>query len=123
MQYDKFLSIAFWSPFFISNDFLPRNKKLSRAKNIQNKKLNNLVLEKSNLVSATLHDPEKVNFNLSSHDLSDEEKSQLCKGLNFSISPKRLDYPDHMLPFEFLFRDINKNEIPNEDKEFIKTRP
>ena len=123
MQYDKFLSIAFWSPFFISNDFLPRNKKLSRAKNIQNKKLNNLVLENSNLVSATLHDPEKVNFNFSSHDLSDEEKSQLCKGLNFSISPKRLDYPDHMLPFELLFRHINKNEMPNEDKEFIKTRP
>ena len=27
-----------------------------------------------------------------------------------------------MLPFELLFRDINKNEMPNEDREFIKTR-
>ena len=26
-----------------------------------------------------------------------------------------------MLPFELLFRDINKNEMPNEDKEFIKS--
>ena len=25
-----------------------------------------------------------------------------------------------MLPFELLFRDINKNEMPNEDKEVIK---
>ena len=27
-----------------------------------------------------------------------------------------------MLPFELLFRDLNKNEMPNEDKEFLKTR-
>ena len=27
-----------------------------------------------------------------------------------------------MLPFELLFRDINKNEMLNEDKEFLKTR-
>ena len=51
----------------------------------------------------------------------DDEKSLLCKGLNFSIPPKRLDHADHMLPFELLFRDINKNEMPNEDKEFLKT--
>ena len=61
-------------------------------------------------------------FNFSSHELRDDEKSLLCKGLNFSVPPKRLDYADHMLPFELLFRDINKNEMPNEDKEYIKTR-
>ena len=27
-----------------------------------------------------------------------------------------------MLPFELLFRDLNKNEMPNEDKGFLKTR-
>ena len=27
-----------------------------------------------------------------------------------------------MLPFELLFRDINKIEMPNKDKEFIKSR-
>ena len=32
-----------------------------------------------------------------------------------------MDYADHILPFELLFRDINKSEIPNEDKEFIKS--
>ena len=74
------------------------------------------------LVSARSHDPEKMSFNFSSHDLSDDEKSLLCKGLNFSIPPKRLDYGDHMLPFELLFRDLNKNGMPNEDKGFLKTR-
>ena len=98
------------------------NKKLNRAKSIQNKKLSNLVLENSNLVSATSHGPEKVIFNFSSHDLSDDEKLLLCKGLNLSIPPKHLDYPDHMLPFQLLFRDMNKNEMHNEDKEFIKIR-
>ena len=61
-------------------------------------------------------------FNFSSHDLSYDEKSLLCEGLNFSIPPKRLDYAKHMLAFELLFRDVNQNEMPNEDKEFIKTR-
>ena len=98
------------------------NKKLNRAKSIQNKKLSNLVLENSNLVSATSHNLEKVIFNFPNHDLSDDEKSLLCKCLNFSIPSQRLDYADHMLPFELLFRDINKNEMPNEDKKFIKTR-
>ena len=33
-----------------------------------------------------------------------------------------MDYANHMLPSEWLFRSINKNELHNEDKEFIKTR-
>ena len=33
-----------------------------------------------------------------------------------------MDYGDHMLPFELLFRDLNKNKMPNEDKGFLKTR-
>ena len=98
------------------------NKKLNRSKSIQNKKFSNLLSENPNLVSARSHDPEKVSFNFSSHDLSDDEKLLLCKGLNLSIPPKRLDYPDHMLPFQLLFRDMNKNEMHNEDKEFIKIR-
>ena len=96
------------------------NKKLSRAKSIQNKKLSNLVSENSNLISETSHNPEKVIFNFSSHELSDDEKSLLCKGFYFAIPPKRLHYADHMLPFKLLLRDINKNEMPNEDKVFKK---
>ena len=74
------------------------------------------------MISETSHNPEKVIFNISSHELSDDEKALLCKGLNFAIPPKRLDYADHMLSFELLFRDINKSKIPDENKEFIKSR-
>ena len=82
---------------------------------MQNKKLSNFVLENSNLISEMLHDPEKVIFDFSSHEFSDDEKLLLCKGLKFAIPSKRLDYADHMLPFALLFRDIIKNETPNED--------
>ena len=74
------------------------------------------------MISETSHNLEKVIFNFSSHELNDDEKSLLCKGLTFSIPPKHFDYLDHMLPFELLFRDINKIEIPNEDKGFMKSR-
>ena len=57
------------------------------------------------------HDPEKVIFSFSTHEVNDDEKLLLYKGLSFSISPKLLDYTDHMLPFELLFRDINKKEL------------
>ena len=68
------------------------------------------------MISETLHDFGKVIFNFSRNKLSDDEKSLLCKGLNFAIPPKSLGYADHMLPFKLLFRDINKNEIPDEDE-------
>ena len=89
------------------------NKNLSGAKSIQNKNLCNLALGNSNLISETLLDPEKVFFNCSSHELSDYEKLPLRKGLKFSIPPKHLDYADHMMTFELLFREINKIEMPN----------
>ena len=39
--------------------------------------------------------------------------------MNFSIPPKPLDYADQMLPFELLFKDINKIKVPNEDKKLL----
>ena len=74
------------------------------------------------MISEILHNPEKVILNFSSHELNDDEKSLLCKGLKFSIPPKHLDYPDHMLPFKLLFRGINRIEMPNEDEEFMKRK-
>ena len=69
------------------------------------------------------HEPENVIFNFSCHELSDDKKNCCSvKGLNFSIPHKHLDYADHMLPFKLLFRNIYKNEMPNEDKEFVKSR-
>ena len=58
-------------------------------------------------------DPDKVIFNYSSHVLTESEKSLLCKGLNFAIPSKTLEYVDYLLPFELLCRDT---------KEVLKTR-
>ena len=75
------------------------------------------------MISETSHNPAEVIFNFSSHEIDDDEKSLLCEGLKFLIPPKPLDYVDHMLLFELLIRDINKIDTPNDDKEFIKSRP
>ena len=57
------------------------------------------------MIWETSYDPGKVIFNFSSHQLSDDEKSIFCKVLKFSALSKYLDFADHMLPFELLFRD------------------
>ena len=58
----------------------------------QNKKLCNLGLE----VSHVSHDPYQRIFNHSSFNLSESEKSLLCKGLNFAIPLDKLEYSDHL---------------------------
>ena len=69
-----------------------------------------------------MHDPDKVIFNYSSHVFTESEKSLLCKGLNFAIPPKTLEYADYLLLFELLYRDIHNLDITNEKKEVLKTR-
>ena len=60
------------------------------------------------------HDPDQVIYNFSSHILSDNEKSLLSKGLNFSLPPKKLKFDNYLLPFEVLYRDIKHSDITNE---------
>ena len=61
------------------------------------------------------HDPQRVIFNFSSHELNDAEKRLLSKGLSLSIPPKELNYGDALLPFELLFREVNNaTNIPTE---------
>ena len=72
--------------------------------------------------SVLSHDVDKVIFNFSSHVLTDHEKSLLSKGLNFAIPPKDINYADYLLPFEFLYRDINSLRISNFDLDCIKAR-
>ena len=72
--------------------------------------------------SQTSHDPDKVIFNYSSHVLNESKKSLVCKGLNFAIPPKALEYANYLLPFELLYCDIHNLAINNEKKEALKTR-
>ena len=56
------------------------------------------------------HDPQKVIFNFSSHELTEAEEKLLSKGLSLSIPPKEINYGDALLPFELLFRELTTAE-------------
>ena len=61
-------------------------------------------------------------FNFWSNVLNTTKKSLLCKGLNFAIPPKNINYADYLVPFEVLYRDVDSLEVSNLDIEFIKSR-
>ena len=62
-------------------------------------------------------------LNFSKYVLSDCEKRLLAKGLNFSLSPKYLDYADYLVNFELFCRNIrNLRILSNEDLDFVKTK-
>ena len=50
-------------------------------------------------------DPYKVIFNFSSYVLTEYEKDLLCKGLTFSIPPKKIEYADFRTQCELLYRN------------------
>ena len=68
------------------------------------------------------HDPEKVIYNFSKHNLTEVEKSVLCKGLQFALPPRNLEYADCMVSFELLFRDITTTNLSNIQSETIKSK-
>ena len=103
--------------FLASND-----RNISKIRKVQVKKLGSLCSDNNYFKSVTSHDPEKVLFNFSSHQLTEHEKSLLSRGLNFAIPPQNLNYADYLLPFELLFRDIDVLDIPSTDKDFIQGR-
>ena len=81
--------------FIVGND-----KAIPKHRKIQNKKLNNL---KGNNLEKSRQDPNKVIYNFSNYQLTESEKSVLCKGLQFAFPPSKLEYADFMLPFELYF--------------------
>ena len=75
-----------------------------------------------NNVFSDSHNPDRVIFNFSSYELTDDKKNVLCKGLNFSIKPGLIQYSEFLLPFELLFCDIKGDDLCNEDMSLIKAR-
>ena len=57
------------------------NRNILKIRKVHCKKLNNLSSNNSYFESVTSHDPEKVLFNFSSHQLTEHEKSLLSRGL------------------------------------------
>ena len=64
----------------------------------------------------------RVVYNFSDYKLTEKEKSVLCKGLEFAISPSKLEYADFMLPFELLFRDIKNNDLSIPQTKAVKSK-
>ena len=94
--------------------FLNENeKKLKNQLDIYSKKHFNLSIESSK----TPQDPQKVSFNYCSHVLIKSEKSSVCKGLAFAISPDELECSDFLLPFEFLSRNVQNLDVTDQKKQ------
>ena len=94
----------------VSNKFTKRNiKAKKRVEEIQNYKLSELMGTKLQ------HDPEKVICNYSSYNLNQTEISLLHEGLNFSLPPQKLEFENHLPPFELLYRDVINDERKDDD--------
>ena len=93
------------------------DSKLSKVRDVHNKKLYNLQLQNR----YEYDDPNKVIFNYSSFKLSDLEKRLLAKGLHYTLPPIKLNYGDYMTPFELFYREIRKLPIEDHELEKVKT--
>ena len=102
--------------------FVSDDKSILHHDNIQKRKLKNLLEISMKEVIKDSHDPDKVIFNFSSYELSDVEKSVLCKGLNFSVKRKFIKYSEFLRPFELLFRDVKQENFCSEDLSLMKAR-
>ena len=100
------------SIFLINND-----KVVTKQKDIQDRKIIGLIKGKGKGI-----DPEKVIFNFSSYVLSDNDKSLLSKGLNFSLPNKKVEISEYLCPFELLYRGVSDFSTDSSDKELLKSK-
>ena len=96
------------------------DKSVLHHDNIQKRKLKILLEISLKVVINDIHEPNKVIFNFSSYEFSDFEKTVLCKGLNFSVKPKSIEYSKLLLPFDLLFRDVKQENLCTEDLSLMK---
>ena len=75
------------SLFLVAN-----NKSILHHYNIQKQKLQKLFKISSNSIFSDSHNPDRVIFNFSSYELSDDKKNVLCKGFNFLVKPGLIEY-------------------------------
>ena len=100
------------SLFLKSNDAT-----LSKCQDVHKKKLYSLgYFERDK----DTNDPDQVIHNFSAYVLSDDEKTLLAKGLNFSLPPKALNFADHMTPFELLYKNLKGCDISQYKMDILK---
>ena len=74
------------------------------------------------MLATSSHDPEKVIYNFSSHELTSSEQHLLSKGLRFAIPPRQIDYPDYWPEYELLYRSTTDLPMTSEDSKRFKTK-
>ena len=116
----SYLDFSYICSLFLVTD----DKSILHHDNIQKWKSNNLleISLKEAINDSYEPNPNNVIFKFSSYELIDVEKSVLCKGLNFSVKSKSIEYSELLLPFELLFRDIKQENLWNEDLSLMKAR-
>ena len=113
------LSINLFDYNHVCNLFLVKNNKSLRShQKIRNKKL--LALTKG--INNVGHDPKTVIFNFSKYKLTKQEESLSSKGLKLAIPPTEIEYSDFMLSFELLCRDMESEDVPNENLKTLKNK-
>ena len=93
------------------------NRLLDKSQTTQDRKIVELCKER-----VPCNDPDKVIFNFSSIDLTDSDKSLLCKGLDFALIPKKLEYSNYLVDFELFYRDVVNFATSYLDHELIKCK-
>ena len=107
----------------VSNIIIRNNEKsILNCKYTHKKKLSDLIPGYEVNLTRFSHDPSKVIFNFSSYVLTEDEKSLLCKGLRFSILPKKIEYADFLTQFELLCKDTRMFEMKSENSDFLKNK-
>ena len=81
-----------------------------------------LVSNDKAIIDNVSHNPNKVIYNFSNYHLTDSDNLLLIKGLNFAISPKKIEFSKFLLSVELLFRDIKSNNKSSVDLAGIKAR-
>ena len=102
---------------------MSNEKELERIKFRHLSKLKNLIPSFSwDMVATSSHDPEKVIFNFSHHELTSSEKDLLSKGLRFAIPPRQIDYSGYLTEYELLYRSTTDLSMTSEDRERFKAK-
>ena len=79
--------------FYVCSLFLVANdKSILHHDNRQKWNLQNLLKISSNNIFSDSHNPDRVIFNFSSYELTDDKKNVLCKGFNFLVKPGLIEY-------------------------------
>ena len=106
----------------INVSLMSNKKELERIKFRHLSKLKNVIPNFSwDMVTTSSHDPEKVIFNFSSHELTSSEKHLSSKRLRFAIPPI-IDYSDYLAEYELLYRSTTDLSMTSEDREHFKAK-